>query len=240
MQQRTRPVFVPLHDTNPLTHIRFQFMTIFLIFLNVAIFLVFQSGLVIPMDEAALASFALVPSELLPEGLIGQSTIGEKFDAIAVPEKWTLITYMFLHGGLLHLGGNMLFLWVFGDNIEDALGHFNFLIFYLLCGIAAGYAHSFMSPNSEIPLIGASGAIAGVIAADLLLHPKVQVWVLVLGRFPLPINAGLAIIAWFLFQIAQVYFMTEGNTAWWAHIGGFVAGAFLILFMRRRGGPLFN
>ncbi len=233
-------MFVPLHDTNPLTSIRFQFVTVFLIIVNVVVYFVFQSGFIVPVNDAALASFAIVPNELLPEGLIGASTIGEKFDAIAIPEKWTLITYMFLHGGIFHLGGNMLFLWVFGDNVEDSMGHFNFLIFYLLCGIVAGYTHSFMVPNSEIPLIGASGAIAGVIAAYLMLHPKVQVWVLVLARFPLPISAGLAIGAWFLFQIAQVFFMVESNTAWWAHIGGFVAGAILILFMRRRGVPLFN
>lgn len=215
-------------------------MTILLIAANVIVFFAFQMGLLVPLKDGVLASFAVVPAELIPEGLIGPHTVGEKFDTISVPEKWTLITYMFLHGGLLHLGGNMLFLWVFGDNVEDAMGHFNFLIFYLLCGVAAGLLHAYMAPNSEIPLIGASGAIAGVIAAYLLLHPKVQVWVLLLGRIPMPINAGLAITAWFGFQIFQVFFVTQSNTAWWAHIGGFIAGAILILFMRRRGVPLFN
>ncbi len=233
-------MFVPLHDKNPLTHIRFQYITIALILVNIAVFFLFQSGLIYNNTEASWASFALVPSEFLPEGLIGPSIPGENYDFFPIPEKWTLITYMFLHGGLMHLLGNMLFLWVFGDNIEDAMGHFRFLVFYILCGIAAGLAHSFMAPNSTMPLIGASGAIAGIIGAYLMLHPKVQVWVLVLGRIPLPVNAALAIIAWLLFQIFHVVYMSGGNTAWWAHIGGFVAGVLLVLFMRRRGVSLFN
>ena len=233
-------MFVPLHDKNPITHIRFQYITIGLILVNIAVFFLFQSSLIYQNSEASWASFALVPSEFLPEGLIGPSIPGENYDFFPIPEKWTLITYMFLHGGLMHLLGNMLFLWVFGDNIEDAMGHVRFLIFYILCGVAAGLAHSFMAPNSTMPLIGASGAIAGIIGAYLMLHPKVQVWVLVLGRIPLPVNAALAIIAWFLFQIFHVVYMSDGNTAWWAHIGGFVAGVILVLFMRRRGVTLFN
>lgn len=233
-------MFVPLKDDNPIQHIRFQYVTILLILTNVAVFFLFQSGLLYPNNQASWASFALVPVEFLPEGLIGAATPGEAYDKLPVPEKMTLITHMFLHGSILHLGGNMLFLWVFGDNIEDAVGHFRFLVFYLLCGIAGGLAHTFMLPDSNIPLIGASGAISGIIGAYLMLHPRVQVWVLVLGRIPLPINAGLAIIAWFLFQIYQVWAITETGTAWWAHIGGFVAGIILILVMRRRGVRLLN
>ncbi|MBO6548626.1 MAG: rhomboid family intramembrane serine protease [Rhizobiales bacterium] len=233
-------MFVPLHDTNPLEHIKFQFMTILIIVANVVIFVMFQSGIVYPVNEVAMASFAIVPAELLPEGLTGPNIPGEKFDLIPISEKFTLITYMFLHGGWLHLGGNMLFLWVFGDNIEDAMGHFTFLIFYLLCGIVAGYTHSIMAPNSEIPLIGASGAVAGVIAAYLMLHPRVKLWVLVLGNIPLPVNAAIAILAWFVFQIFHIVYMDGGNTAWWAHIGGFLAGLVLIVFMKRREVPLFD
>ena len=233
-------MFVPLYDKNPKEHIQIQYVTITLILVNVIVFILFQSNLVYQNPMASWASFALVPSEFMPEGLIGPAIPGENYDYVPIPEKLTLITYMFLHGDMLHLLGNLLFLWVFGDNIEDAMGHFQFLIFYLLCGIAAGLAHSFMVPSSTMPLIGASGAIAGIIGAYLMLHPKVQVWVLVLGRIPLPVNAALAIIAWFLFQIFHVLFMSDGNTAWWAHIGGFVAGVILILFMRRRGVTLFN
>lgn len=232
-------MFVPLHDTNPLEHIKFQYMTVLIIIANIAIFAIFQSGIVLPVNEIAMASFAIVPSELLPEGLIGPNIPGEKFDFIPVAEKWTLISYMFLHGSWLHLGGNMLFLWVFGDNIEDAMGHFRFLLFYLLCGIIAGYTHSFMAPGSAIPLIGASGAVAGTIAAYVMLHPKVKLWVLVLGNIPLPVNAAIAILAWFVFQIFHVIYIDGGNTAWWAHIGGFLTGVFLIMIMKRRDVPLF-
>lgn len=240
LQKRTGHMFVPLKDTNPIEHIRFQFVTVGIIAANILIFFVFQSGLVYPVKEVVWASYALVPAELVPEGLFGPPLSGETFDAIPIPEKWTLVTYMFLHGSLLHLGGNMLFLWVFGDNIEDAMGHFKFFIFYLLCGIAGGYLHTAMTPESTAPLIGASGAIAGVIAAYLMLHPKVQVWVLVLGRIPLPVNAGIAILAWFAFQIFHVVFMTEGNTAWWAHIGGFLAGILLVILMKRKEVPLLD
>ncbi len=233
-------MFVPLHDQNPIKHIKFQYMTVLIILINIVVFVVFQSGLVYPISEAMMASFAIVPTELLSEGLIGRSTIGEAFDSFPLPEKWTLITYMFLHGSWLHLGGNMLFLWVFGDNIEDAMGHFKFLIFYLLCGIAGGYLHSLLSPLSGVPLIGASGAVSGVIAAYVILHPRVQLWVLVLGNIPLPVNAGIAIAAWFLFQIFHIVFMSGGNTAWWAHIGGFLAGAILITLMKRATVPLFD
>lgn len=215
-------------------------MTILIILVNVLIYVVFQSGLVVPISEAAMASFAIVPNELLPEGLIGPGLSSETFDFIPLPEKWTLLTYMFLHGNLLHLGGNMLFLWVFGDNIEDAMGHFRFLVFYLLCGAIAGYVHSIMEPTSVSPLIGASGAVAGVIAGYVILHPRVQLWVLVLGNIPLPVNAAIAILAWFAFQVFHVFYLTPDNTAWWAHIGGFIAGAILIVLMKRSTVPLFD
>ena len=103
---------------------------------------------------------------------------------------WQVVTYMFLHGGWIHLIGNMLFLWVFGDSIEDAMGHVRFIMFYLMCGIFAAFAHILMMPHSDLPLIGASGAVAGVIAAYLILHPKVKVWVLALWRIPIRITAA--------------------------------------------------
>ena len=109
-----------------------------------------------------------------------------------MPERFTLISYMFLHGSWIHLLGNMLFLWVFGDNIEDAMGHLRFIMFYLMCGIFAAVLHSWMNPTSDLPLIGASGAVAGVISAYLILHPKVKVWVLALWRIPIRITAAWA------------------------------------------------
>ena len=120
-------MFVPLHDTNPLKRIDFQYVTVGLILLNVAIFVVFQTGWVIPLDEENAAAFAVIPAKLMEGG----SDAGTVFASGAfMPERFTLITYMFLHGGWLHLIGNMLFLWVFGDNVEDAMGHLRFIMFY--------------------------------------------------------------------------------------------------------------
>jgi membrane associated rhomboid family serine protease len=152
----------------------------------------------------------------------------------------TLITYMFLHGGWMHLIGNMLFLWVFGDNVEDAMGHGRFLAFYLLAGIAGGLAHTLSGPTSTVPLVGASGAIAGVVAAYLMLHPRVKLWVLVLGRFPLKVSAVWAIGAWAAFQVVMLLVASDHTTAWWAHIGGFAAGAVLLPIMRKPGVALFD
>jgi membrane associated rhomboid family serine protease len=159
---------------------------------------------------------------------------------LPIPEALTLITYQFLHGSPLHLIGNMLFLWVFGDNIEDAMGHVRFLVFYLLCGVAGGLAHAVMTPASDIPLIGASGAVAGVISAYLILHPRVRVWVLAFRFIPLKISAAWALGAWIATQFVMLAIPDETPVAWWAHIGGILAGAFLIVFMRRPGVPLFD
>ena len=128
----------------------------------------------------------------------------------------------------------MLFLWVFGDNIEDALGHFKFLIFYLLCGIAGGVAHAVMTPASQVPLIGASGAVAGVIAAYLVLHPKVRVWVLAFRFIPLRISAMWVLGAWVITQFVMLLFPDGSPVAWWAHIGGLIAGALLVTYVAGR------
>ncbi|MDP3525983.1 MAG: rhomboid family intramembrane serine protease, partial [Hoeflea sp.] len=150
------------------------------------------------------------------------------------------ITYSFLHGNLLHLGSNMIFLWVFGDNVEDAMGHIKFLIFYFLCAAAGAFVHGLLLPESEGPLIGASGAVAGVIAAYLMLHPRVRVWVLVLGRVPLPLPAFIPLLFWVGFQFVMVVTDVDGEISWGAHIGGIIAGAILVLFLRRSGVPLFD
>ena len=180
-------MFVPLHDTNPLKKIRYQYVTVALIVLNVAIYAIFQTGWFIPLADEDVTAFAVVPAKLMASA--GGETAFFANGAVFVPERLTLITYMFLHGGWLHLIGNMAFLWVFGDNIEDAMGHIRFIMFYLMCGIFAGLLHALMLPRSDLPLIGASGAVAGVIAAYLILHPKVKVWVLALWRIPIKITA---------------------------------------------------
>jgi membrane associated rhomboid family serine protease len=226
-------VFIPLYDTNPLKSIDYQYVTVAIIALNVVIYLVFQSGWVLNDENAAV--FAVIPAELMGSG--AKSVISPSFP---LPERFTLVTYMFLHGSWIHLLGNMLFLWVFGDNVEDAMGHIRFIMFYLMCGIFAGLLHSWMLPKSDLPLIGASGAVAGIIAAYLILHPKVKVWVLALWRVPIKITAYWALGFWILTQFANLLFDSEEDVAWWAHIGGLAAGAVLILFMRRRGVRLFD
>ena len=226
-------MFVPLHDHNPLKYIRAQYVTISLIVLNVFVFVVFQSGLFgINVDETAL-SFGVIPAVLMDIGELAP-------ELVAIPEELTLVSYMFLHAGWMHLIGNMLFLWVFGDNIEDATGHFRFLLFYLGAGIFAGLVHTWAVPNSDLPLVGASGAVAGVIAAYLMLHPRVRVWVLLLGRIPLRLSAMWVLGFWVALQLFNALNSTQDEVAWWAHVGGLAAGAILILFLRRPGVPLFD
>lgn len=225
-------MFIPLNDDNALVHIERHYVTLAFIAINVIVFVVFQSGLVVPAMEATAYGYGLIPVEF--------------FDAEQVTgppgfhEGGTLITYMFLHGGWMHLIGNMLFLWVFGDNIEDAMGHARFFFFYLLCGMAAGLTHALMAPNSDIPLVGASGAVAGIVAAYLILHPHVRIWVLALGRIPMRLRAVWVLGAWVAFQFISVLAPSDEPIAWWAHIGGLAAGAVLIIVMRRSGVPLFD
>lgn len=226
-------MFVPLHDENPLRSISFQLVTTALIVANVVVFLLEAS---LPPD--VIMGFAVIPAELL--GTTSLVLGPGSREALAVPEQLTLVAYMFFHGDILHLASNMLFLWVFGDNVEDAMGHARFLVFYLACGIAGGLAHALMVPNSSVPLIGASGAVAGVIAAYLMLHPRVRIWCLVFRFFPMRISAALALGAWIVLQVVMVLMPEVGPVAWWAHIGGLAAGAVLILFMRRPGVPLFD
>jgi membrane associated rhomboid family serine protease len=155
-----------------------------------------------------------------------------------VPEWATLATSIVLHGSLLHLAGNMLFLWVFGDNVEDAMGHGRFLAFFLLCGAASGLAHAVASPDSTRPLIGASGAVAGVVAAYLILYPRVRLWALFLNGIPLKVPAYGAIGFWFALQLAAAFLSGDEGVGWFAHLGGFVAGAILTPLMRRRYDPV--
>jgi len=157
-----------------------------------------------------------------------------------VPPAITIITSMFLHGGFLHLAGNMLFLWVFGDNVEDAMGHWRYAVFYVLCGVGAAFSQALPNPGSEVPMIGASGALSGVLGAYLLLHPHARVLVLVPIGFVLQLvylPAAIMLGLWFLIQILSSLFSSseQGGVAWFAHIGGFVAGMMLVPLFRRRG-----
>ena len=134
----------------------------------------------------------------------------------------------------------MLFLWVFGDNVEDALGHFRFLVFYLLCAVAGAFVHGMAGPDSQAPLIGASGAIAGVVAAYLILHPRVKIWVLAFARIPLRMPAYIALALWIAFQFVMFAIGGEDQISWGCHVGGIVAGAVLVFLLRRRGQPMLD
>ena len=228
-------IFVPVSDDNPLRFIPYQWVTVGLIAANVAVYL----AQVIGIGSSAAGSFGLVPSEFLQVGPFGGSARGRN-DTLAVSEGLTLLTYTFFHANFLHLASNMLFLWVFGDNIEDAVGHVRFLVFYLVCGAVAGLVHAWMLPNAWVPLIGASGAVAGIIAAYLVLHPHVRVWVLAFRVIPLQITALWILGVWAGTQVFMVLFSKGDQVAWWAHIGGMLAGAALIVVFRRPGVPLLD
>lgn len=154
---------------------------------------------------------------------------------------WPLVSYMFLHGGWLHIILNMWMLWIFGDNIEDVTGHFGFVVFYLLCGLAAAGLHMVFEQSSPVPVIGASGAVAGVMGAYIMLYPHGRVLTLVPILFIplfLRIPSYLFLGVWFLSQLAAGLVSSANNAmsvAWWAHVGGFLAGCVLILWFRRRG-----
>ena len=160
-------LLIPLSDENPLRFVRYQWVTIGIIAINVVVYLLQFSGLLL----AAGSSLSVVPAELMSRGTI-YGSFREPSDGLAVPEALTLLSYMFLHADVLHLASNMMFLWVFGDNVEDAMGHLRYLAFYLLCGIVAGLAQAMMQPTSQLPLVGASGAVAGTLAAYLISAPS--------------------------------------------------------------------
>jgi membrane associated rhomboid family serine protease len=225
-------MFIPIHDANDLKHIRAQYVTIGLIAANVVFFFLSAMGTEAQM-YATVLGYGYIPAVAFDRAVLPP-------ELDMVPTWATYVTYSFLHGDILHLGGNMLFLWVFGDNIEDALGHARFLVFYMLCAAAGALLHGVMAPNSQVPLIGASGAVAGIVAAYLILHPRVKIWVLAFARIPLRIPAWTVLALWIGFQFVMLVFAGNDGVSWAAHVGGILLGAFLVLFMRRRGVPLFD
>ena len=226
-------MFIPLHDANSLKYIKIQSVTISLIVINTLIW-VFTS--LLASDQQANA--AALGLGFIPAIMFDGATLAPGLEI--VPEDATLITYAFLHLSFWHLASNMLFLWVFGDNVEDALGHFRFLVFYIVCAVAGALLHGLVAPMSQGPLIGASGAISGVVAAYFLLHPRVRVWVLVFMRIPRPLPAFIPLALWIGQQFLMLATGLEDNVSWGAHVGGIIAGAVLVLFMRRKGVPLFD
>ncbi|MCX7566490.1 rhomboid family intramembrane serine protease [Sulfitobacter sp. F26169L] len=217
----------PIRDHNPSG--RVPYVTYALMAANIGIFI---SMLPISGDERALAQFyydwALLPRRI---------TMGDGYGA--------LLSSQFLHGGWLHLAGNMLFLWIFGDNIEDEMGHLPYLGFYLTAGVLSGLAQVAMDPASFIPMVGASGAIAGVMGSYLLLFPKAKIDILlfliiIFRIFPIP--AWIMLILWFATQFVGGLgtMQATGGVAYWAHAGGFIAGIVLTIpLWLRRGGPAF-
>jgi membrane associated rhomboid family serine protease len=225
-------MLLPVYDRNPLRIIPFQFMTISLVAVTTLIFL-WEIGLSEAMLERAVLVYGMIPSVL-----IGTDQLDPQLAPMAPAA--TLITSIFLHGDWMHLLGNMLFLWVFGDNIEDSMGHWRFLLFYLLCGAAAGLAQAAAMPDAQEPTVGASGAVAGILGAYIVLHPKVKILVLAMNWFPLYLPAYFVLALWIATQVASVLFGIGGQVAWWAHIGGFIAGAILVVPLRDKRVPLFD
>jgi len=208
----------------------FPFVTILIVVLNAAVF-AYQLALGPALGEAFIYRAAAIPYEVTHLVDIGPRSL--------VPLPLTLLTAMFVHGGLFHLGGNMLFLWIFGDNIEDRFGHAAFAIFYLASGVAASMAHILISPSATVPMVGASGAIAGVLGAYFIFFPRAQVKTLVFLVFivtTVKVPAVLFLGLWFLMQVTSSGFGGEG-IAWYAHIGGFVVGTMVALAVKLAARP---
>jgi membrane associated rhomboid family serine protease len=216
----------PLFDDNP--HFGRPHVMWLLIALCVAVFL-WQASLTPEQGQAAVYVFGMVPALLfegmrLPEGMA------------VVPPWATLVTSMFMHGGFMHLAGNMLYLWIFGDNVEVAMGKLRFLAFYLACGVAAALTQGLLDPSSQIPMIGASGAVSGVLGAYLLLFPRANVRVLMIPWGLVAVPALLVLGLWFGLQLLNGMSAPkgEGGVAFWAHVGGFVAGMALLPLFKQR------
>jgi membrane associated rhomboid family serine protease len=220
---------IPLRDDNP--SFRPQIMTVSFIVVCVLVWL-WQLSFGAQGGQRIVYALGVVPASLL-----GQQQLPPELSLVA---PWmTMFTSMFMHGGWMHLIGNMLYLWVFGDNVEDAMGHGRFVAFYLLCGVAAVLAQALPDPSSTIPMVGASGAISGVLGAYLLLYPHARVLVAIPIGFYLHtmrIPAGLVLVLWFGLQLLSSAMAQpgQGGVAFRAHIGGFIAGMILIAIFKQR------
>lgn len=219
---------IPVHDDNPVSIT--PLVTYALIAGCVLVFL-WQLGLGDAGNQRAAFRFGVVPAVLLGEARLPPGLGG-------VPPALTVFSSMFLHGGFMHLAGNMLYLWVFGNNIEDLLGHLRFTVFYAICGLAAALAQALHAPDSTIPMIGASGAISGVLGAYLLYYPRARITVMIpigiilhTARWP----AAWVLGAWFVLQVGSSLLAdpAQPGVAWLAHVGGFVAGLLVAPLLRQ-------
>jgi len=211
---------IPIHDDNPTR--TFPWLTVALIAANVAVFTYEVTRT--PAELARIIdTWAFVPAHL-------------SNPATLLPAALTILTSAFIHAGWIHVGGNMLYLWIFGNNIEDRLGRVRFALFYVVCASAAAVAQTIATPHSDVPMVGASGAVAGVLGAYLLLFPRAQVIALIPIFFYIELASLPAVFVigfWFVLQIAQgltaLGGTMESGVAWWAHVGGFIAGALLVV-----------
>lgn len=218
--------FLPIHDHNDRQRISTPYVTWCAILLCVVVFL-WQAGLPEREGFRRTLAFGYVPGLMFADLRLAP---GLK----EIPVVLTLVTTQFLHADFGHLIGNMIFLYIFGDNVEDATGHVRFVAFFLLCGILAALAHGISVPDSRTPLVGASGAISGILGAYLLLRPRSRILVL-LSIVPMRLPAWLLVIGWFALQLLFGLAPTDGDrVAYWAHIGGFVAGIALLPFFKAR------
>lgn len=216
---------IPIKNNTPTE--TFPFVTIFIILANVAAF-IYQLSLEPPLRLVLIMRAGVIPYE-----------ISHRVDTpplLGYPVHLTLISSMFLHGGFLHIIGNMLYMWIFGNNIEDRIGHIRFIFFYLICGVVATLIHIQSDPESTIPLIGASGAISGVLGAYIILFPKARILTLLtLGFFirlvqlPAVVFLGL----WIILQFINAYYSSQPGVAWIAHIGGFFTGLILVPLFKK-------
>jgi membrane associated rhomboid family serine protease len=227
----------PYRDDNPT--LATPVVTVLLILANVAVWVLIQGMGNEPLLSRSVCELGLSPGEFLgrlPEGF--RVPLGPATACVLSEERswFTPLTSMFLHGGWFHLIGNMWFLWVFGNNVEDSMGHFRYLLFYILCGLAAAATQTYMNPSSPIPMVGASGAISGIMGAYIILYPRIRVHMLVfLGFFitRIVVPAYLMLGYWFVLQLLGGSLSREaGGVAFWAHAGGFIAGAVLIYLFR--------
>ncbi|MGQ9426608.1 rhomboid family intramembrane serine protease [Gilvimarinus sp. F26214L] len=230
----------PIRDDNP--HFLTPYVTYIIVAINGVCWFLLQGFGTEPQLSSSVCHYGLIPAELL-------GTLPEQFSLQLGPNRYcqpgdsaawyTPLSSMFMHGSWFHILGNMWFLWIFGNNVEDAMGHVRFAVFYVLCGLAAAAAQAATDPGSPIPMVGASGAIGGVMGAYILLYPRVHVHMLViLGFFitTVAVPAVLMLGYWFFLQLISGVSASEegGGVAFWAHVGGFVAGAILVLVFRDR------
>jgi membrane associated rhomboid family serine protease len=229
----------PIRDDNP--HFLTPLVSHGLVAANVLAWVFLQGLGAEPSLSTSVCELGLIPGELLGRLAPGVAIpLGDGAACViqANPAWHTVFTSMFMHGGWMHLIGNMWFLWIFGNNVEDSMGHLRFLVFYLLCGLAAAALQILSQPSSGLPMVGASGAIGGVMGAYIILYPKVHVHMLVIFGFyvrTVVVPAAFMLGYWFLLQLlggAVSLGREGGGTAFWAHVGGFAAGAVLVLLFR--------